>query len=174
MILRVERTISGSILDIGGGGEGVIGRLYGQSVTAIDNRQDELDEAPSGCKKLLMDARKLDFADESFDNITFFYSLMFMDKETQRLAAAEALRVLKNGGKLLVWDAEIEKAYPEAFSVELEIELGGERLKTTYGVISDIVNQTAETAAALFAQFGAEAIRSESKNGQFYLEIIKK
>ena len=99
---------------------------------------------------------------------------MFMDKETQGLAATEALRVLKRGGKLLVWDAEIEKAYPEAFTVELEIDFGGEKLKTVYGVISDIVNQTAETAAALFTPFGAELIRRESANGQFYLELIKK
>lgn len=173
-VIKLEKTLSGSILDIGGGGEGVIGRLYGESVTAIDNRQEELDEAPGGFTKLLMDARKLDFADGSFDNITFFYSLMFMDAKSRKIAAAEALRVLKTGGKLLVWDAEIEKAYPEAFTVELLIELGGERIKTTYGVISDIVNQTAEAAAALFTSFGAEAIRSESKNGQFYLEIIKK
>ena len=33
------------MLDIGGGGEGVIGRLYGRQVVAIDNRQEELDEA---------------------------------------------------------------------------------------------------------------------------------
>ena len=35
-------------LDLGGGGEGVIGRIYREWVVAIDTRQDELDEAPDG------------------------------------------------------------------------------------------------------------------------------
>lgn len=39
------------ILDLGGGGEGVIGQLRGQQVVAVDLRQNELDEAPSGAVK---------------------------------------------------------------------------------------------------------------------------
>lgn len=35
-IVHVKRELSGRILDIGGGGEGVIGRVYGPQVTAID------------------------------------------------------------------------------------------------------------------------------------------
>ena len=34
-------------------------RLYGTQVIAIDNRQEELDEAPEGFEKVLMDARSL-------------------------------------------------------------------------------------------------------------------
>lgn len=45
-MITLSRDLHGSILDIGGGGEGVIGLLYGSQVTAIDNRQEELDEAP--------------------------------------------------------------------------------------------------------------------------------
>lgn len=54
--LSLEKTLTGPILDLGGGGEGIIGRIYGRQATAIDNRQEELDEAPDGPKKLLMDA----------------------------------------------------------------------------------------------------------------------
>jgi hypothetical protein len=39
---------SGFILDIGGGGEGVIGILKGQAVVAIDFRAEELAEAADG------------------------------------------------------------------------------------------------------------------------------
>lgn|GEM_PF-1587750 len=39
------------ILDLGGGGEGVIGQLRGRQVTAVDIRQEELDEAPAGPTK---------------------------------------------------------------------------------------------------------------------------
>ena len=52
----VRSELKGTILDIGGGGEGIIGRVYGQQVTAIDNRQEELDGAPDNGHKLLMDA----------------------------------------------------------------------------------------------------------------------
>ncbi len=52
MKLVLKNELSGSILDIGGGGDGIIGRLYKDSVTAIDNMQEELDEAPNCCKKL--------------------------------------------------------------------------------------------------------------------------
>ena len=51
MRISIEKEMTGEILDIGGGGEGIIGRVYGQQVTAIDNIQEELDEAPSSCKK---------------------------------------------------------------------------------------------------------------------------
>lgn len=57
-VLWLRQDLNGSILDVGGGGEGVIGRLYGQSVTAIDNCREELDEAPCGCRKLVMDASR--------------------------------------------------------------------------------------------------------------------
>ena len=50
-MIILEHELEGSILDIGGGGEGTIGRLYGTQVIAIDNRQEELDEAPEGFEK---------------------------------------------------------------------------------------------------------------------------
>ena len=82
--VRLDRTHTGSILDIGGGGEGIIGRLYGRQVTAIDNRREELDEAPEGFEKVLMDACEMSFASASFDHVTFFYTMMFIAKDKQR------------------------------------------------------------------------------------------
>lgn len=102
MKISLNKELCGSILDIGGGGEGIIGRLYKSAVTAVDNMQEELDEAPNCCKKLLMDAAALDFADESFDNVTFFYSLMYMNTDVKAKAIEEACRVLKTGGVLTI------------------------------------------------------------------------
>lgn len=79
--ISLSKTLTGSILDIGGGGEGIIGRLYGGQVTAIDNRADELAEAPDTCSKLLMDATALTFPNGSFDHVTCFYTLLYMDGE---------------------------------------------------------------------------------------------
>ena len=50
MTITLNQDLQGRILDLGGGGEGVVGRRWGRQVTAIDNRQEELDEAPDCCE----------------------------------------------------------------------------------------------------------------------------
>ena len=70
MKLSLQKDLTEPILDLGGGGEGVIGLIYGGQVTAIDNRQEELDEAPKGPVKLVMDAAALAFAGGSFQTVT--------------------------------------------------------------------------------------------------------
>ena len=74
MTIEIKEKLTGSILDIGGGGEAVIGQIYKDRVTAIDNCKEELEEAPDCCSKQLMDATELSFPDDSFDNVTFFYT----------------------------------------------------------------------------------------------------
>lgn len=133
-MILLKKEWKGSILDIGGGGEGVIGRLYGKQVLAIDNCQEELDEAPAGFAKALMDATSLSFADASFDHVTFFFSLMFMGREEQRRALLEAARVLKPGGEMHIWDCDIVSAYPEPFCVDVGVQLPREQIHTTYGI----------------------------------------
>jgi len=85
-ITKVE--IPGRILDIGGGGEGIIARRYGDKVIAIDNRKDELEESPDAGLKIVMDACELKFLDNSIDNATCFYSLMFIPDVEKMLAEA--------------------------------------------------------------------------------------
>lgn len=133
-MLTLNKELSGHILDIGGGGEGVIGRLYQSQVTAIDHRQEELDEAPGGFEKMRMDATDLQFPTLSFEHVTFFFTLMFMDADVQEKAIKEAARVLIPGGLLHIWDCDIQSAYPEPFCISLEIQLPSEHISTTYGV----------------------------------------
>ena len=133
-MIILKKELDGKILDIGGGGEGIIGRLYSHRVVAIDNCQEELDTAPEGFAKLLMDATDLQFDDSSFDHVTFFFSLMFMCAADQKRAIFEAARVLKKGGKICIWDCDIVSAFPDPFCIDLEIELPNERIHTTYGI----------------------------------------
>ena len=74
----LKKELRGRILDIGGGGDGVIGRVYGPQVTAIDISAEGLAEAPGGFEKLAMDARRLTFPDNSFDHVTAFYSFLWI------------------------------------------------------------------------------------------------
>lgn len=172
MKISLNKELCGSILDIGGG-EGIIGRLYKSAVTAVDNMQEELDEAPSCCKKLLMDAAALDFADESFDNVTFFYSLMYMNTDVKAKAIEEACRVLKTGGVLTIWDVEFESAYPDAFSVELDIILPEENIRTEYGIIGTDVVQSAESIISMCCECGLNPLEHEENGGHFHI-VLKK
>lgn len=170
--LWLTQELTGSILDVGGGGEGVIGRLYGPSVTIIDHCQEELDEVACPCRKLLMDAASLAFADASFENVTFFYSLMYMNRPVQSAAIAEAVRVLKPGGRLLLWDCEIACAYPEPFLAELDVRWVQERVCTTYGVVKSDP-QSMEDFLNLCRGNGLTLLKTETASGHFYLEFRK-
>ena len=46
-VIKLDKTLAGAILDIGGGGESVIGRLYGRQVTAVDKEPEEFEDRKS-------------------------------------------------------------------------------------------------------------------------------
>ncbi len=172
MTLEIKSDLKGSILDVGGGGEAVIGQVYGGRVTAIDNRQEELDEAPNCCVKLLMNAEELSFADASFDNVTFFYTLMYMTKETQIKAICEAARVLKDGGTMCIWDCTILSAYPEPFVADLDIQLVGKRIHVSYGVVKRDT-QSSDSIKQLLENAGLNIVFLKEECGQFIIQCRK-
>ena len=171
-VISLKKRLHGCILDVGGGGEGVIGRLYPRQVVAIDHDEDELMDAPGDFERLLMDATKLTFPDAFFDAATFFYSLMFMTADEQRAALAEAARVLRPGGRLCVWDCAFDRAYPEPFSVNLTIDLDGEILHTTYGICK-LDGQSMAQIAEICRALSLRPLRAEESAVHFYLEFEK-
>ncbi len=128
----------GWVLDIGGGGEGVIGQLLGDKVVAIDLLKEELLEAADGPLKVIMDARDLKFLDENFHTVTAFLSLMyFKEKDDQQKVFQEVARLLKPGGKFHVWDvnlAEIPETEKEFYIVQLQYKIGTDYKETGYGM----------------------------------------
>lgn len=167
----MNEPILGTILDVGGGGEGIVGRVYGAAVTAIDNRQDELDEAPEGTHKLLMDARAMAFTDGVFDNATLFYSLMYMPLDARGAVFREIHRVLAPEGQLFVWDADIDRATP--FVTDLRVHCGAEAVKTTYGVYDDTLRHDARSIIDQAEGLFAIAERQE-RDGHFFLCMKKR
>jgi len=129
---------SGAILDIGGGGGGIIGLFAGERVIAIDRFKEELEEAPAGPLKIVMDARDLQFLDGAFQTVTSFFTLMYIKAEDHRRVFEEVFRVLAPGGRFLIWDAvfpprEDSARDIAAFPVTVELP-EGKTISNNYGV----------------------------------------
>ena len=172
MRIEIREKLAGPILDIGGGGECVIGQIYGNQVIAIDHSREELDEAPDCCEKRVMDAEKLEFPDRSFNNVTFFYSLMYMNGDTQKRSIQEALRVLRPGGRLLIWDSDIHSVYPDPYIVDLDIVSERVNIHTTYGVVK---NETQDQKRILgyLEEAGQHVFRVSEADEQFCICCTK-
>ncbi len=127
----------GWILDIGGGGEGVIGRLKGRDVIAIDLLESELQDAAEGPLKIVMDARDLKFLNDAFSTVTAFFSLMYVKShEDQQKIFCEAYRVLKPGGRFLVWEVDLSErpaTDKKIYVVTLKYRVRGLENETGYG-----------------------------------------
>lgn len=169
--ITLRRELTGRILDLGGGGEGIIGRVYGPQVIAIDTRQEELDEAPDGFEKQVMDARSLSFEDASFDHVTSFYTMMYISSSDHEQVLREARRVLRPGGSLHIWDAEIITARP--FVIELDIDADGMPIHTGYGIYDEDAAQDAQSFEALCRRVGFVNVQAEETGARFILRAEK-
>ncbi len=167
----------GLILDIGGGGEGVIGRLKGPQAVAIDLRQDELDEAPDGPQKIVMDARELTFPDDHFGTVTAFFSMMYMKtRQDHQKVMKEAFRVLKPGGYMYVWDIDLSKrTAPKktAYLVPVQYQVGQFKKGTCYGVSWPDQVRDETYYMELAREAGFKHIRTERIGQAFQVSFAK-
>lgn len=163
----------GFILDIGGGGEGIIGKLNGRQVIAIDTSERELAETQNEALKVVMDATDLRFLPKSFDVCTAFFSLMYIPKSEHSTVFRETHRVLRDNGRFLMWDVNIPMAEEECdqFIVPLKIQLPNEVVETGYGVKWQV--QDIEYFKQLAQQTKFKVLKEWSKDEIFYLEMLK-
>lgn len=164
----------GLILDIGGGGSGIIGKLNGKKVIAIDKNENELLESQNEALQIVMDATDLKFLPESFDVCTAFFSLMYIPIDIHLNVFKEAHRVLKSNGRFLLWDVQIPEQLEDykMFIVRLQVKLPFEEIETGYGVKWQRQNLEYFKDLAQKTNF---KILSEWENGEIiYLELSKK
>ena len=135
--ILIHEIPKGRVIDIGGGGEGVIAQVGGDNIIAIDKYLSEIretkDKAPD-VTWIVTDGAELPFPNESFDNATAFFSCMYMSEDVKRKIFQETRRILKNGGEFWIWDVNMSPK-SKVFAIRLKAEIPENRTITTvYGV----------------------------------------
>ena len=145
------------VIDIGGGGEGVIAQAGGARVIAIDKYVSEIHEARAkapGTRWLVADAAELPYKSHGFENATAFFSCMYMPDDVKENVFRETRRVLKTGGEFWIWDAQMAPK-GNVYAIRLGISLpDGHTLNTIYGAKAQA--QSAASICSLLQQVGFE------------------
>ena len=164
------------ILDIGGGGEGLVSRIAGTRVCAVDYRMSEIQEAQihnPPANWFVADGCSLPFKGESFDLCTLWFSLGYMSTLTiKRQVIQEAYRSLKQNGIIAILASRID-CDDERFIFHALFTLpDGTLSKVGYGVRGK-QNQTASSICSLLKEIGFEDIQAEDYEWWFKIKAIK-
>ncbi len=164
----------GRVLDIGGGGEGVIAQVGGSQVVAVDKLFSEIDEArdkSAAANWLTANATQLPCANGSFPHATAFFSCMYMPNEIKSTIFKETYRVLQPGGEFWIWDAPMS-ARSGVFALRLHVSLPNQKTITTaYGVRAK--DQSATSLGDLLQQAGFKTEISAQRKHWFLLKACK-
>ena len=168
--------MKGRILDIGGGGEGVIGLCKGEQVVAIDYNKKELEEAPeSKALNIVMDAKDLKFLDNTFDSAAAFFTIMYIPLADHKKIFQEIFRVLKPRGEFFLWELIIPNRSgneKDIYLIYLKVKISENIIGTGYGVKWD-KEQDENHFLSLAKEVGFEVIEQKVEENVFYLKFKK-
>ncbi|MFX1320453.1 MAG: class I SAM-dependent methyltransferase [Promethearchaeota archaeon] len=168
--------LKGRILDIGGGGEGIIGQVKGEQVIAIDHSKRELEEAPdTGELKIIMDAKDLQFLDNTFNTVSVFFTMMYIPIADHKKIFEEIYRVLKENGEFMLWDLIIPRKGKEKrdiYGIYLKVKIYDKIIDSGYGVLWD-KEQDMKHYLDLAKEVGFEIIKKKEEKDHFFARFRK-
>ena len=166
---------AGLILDIGGGGEGLVSRIEGTKVCAVDIRMDEIREAqihgaPSSW--VVGDGQHLSFRDGVFDIVTLWFSLGYMSNwSIKKRVLKEAHRVLVADGRLSILSSKIHEDCERLIFWGHFTLPDGSVSQTGYSVRGG-QNQTLDRVANLVRSIGFD-VSSQDNGAWFEIQASK-
>jgi len=164
------------ILDIGGGGEGLVSRIGGKHVCAVDYRMSKILEAKihdPPANWFVADARSLPFQDRSFDMVTVWFSLEYMAGwSVKERIMAESFRSLKRGGDLSIYAGRIDCKEERFIFNGLFILPDGTVSKVGYGVRGN-QGQTIDRVCPLLRRVGYDDLQIEDNDWWFKVHAHK-
>lgn len=168
---------TGRILDVGGGGEGIVSRIEGSRVCAVDISLNEIREAQiygSGSQWLVSNGESLPFDNAVFETATIWFSLDYMaDWKTKWAVLDEVRRVLRKKGSLSLMSSEIVCG-ESRFILRMRYTLpDGSIYQTGYGVKGN-QGQTMDRISDIVRQTGFQIAKKEDNGYWFRIEGIKK
>jgi ubiquinone/menaquinone biosynthesis C-methylase UbiE len=139
-------------------------------------QKDELDETTNDALKVVMDARDLQFIDESFTVATVYFTFMYIPEEDFEVIFREIWRVLKPGGEVIIWDAIFEVPPEERekkrFVVVLKTHFpNGLENQTGYGGI--VRDQQPDMFLKPAQKVGFKILDKKVDGFQFYVRLGK-
>jgi ubiquinone/menaquinone biosynthesis C-methylase UbiE len=146
------------VLDVGGGGLLPYDASRAASVTALDLSPAMLARMPAGVRRVLGDARRMPLPDASFDAVVFSLSLHHVERPEEALA--EAVRVLRPGGELLVHEPVLS---PALFALERALAPLTRAVLALFGVPMVLFQSRESLRALVEAACGGSAAVTEAE-----------
>lgn len=176
MIELNELPAKGRIIDVGGGGQGLVSKIRGSQVCAVDIDMNKIREAQIydfESHWLLADGRALSFKDASFDTATLWFSLGFIhDRSAKEQVMDEIFRVLRSDGLVSILAATIDCS-EERFVLRGQFSFpDGTISQMSYG-LAGRQKQTIETVDALLEQANFRKLTVED-NGYWFKIAARK
>ena len=166
----------GLILDIGGGGEGLVSRIARSRVCALDIRMSEIREAQihgPPANWFVGDGQALCFQDKVFDVVTLWFSLGYMsDWSIKQCVLEEAHRVLRNTGRLSILASNILESCEHLIFWGHFTLPDGTVSQTGYGVKGG-QGQTLKRIVDLLKDIGFKMQSQEDNDAWFKIKAIK-
>jgi ubiquinone/menaquinone biosynthesis C-methylase UbiE len=166
----------GIIIDVGGGGDGLVSRIAGARVCAVDINIDKIREAriyEQHANWLNCDGQSLCFVDDVFDTATLWFSLGYLRTwDMKQQVLHEINRVLKADGELLIWACRIDcEEVGALFRVDLTFP---DRSVSRFGFgVAGQQNQTISTVSQILDMSGFDINRAREIGPFFYIHCKK-